>query len=356
MKKIILKIIVLIMLMVVVSCDEPDTVVTNIVHTDGSVTRVIVMRYSNKGIKKSDIQVPFDNTWTVTDSVEVGVKGDTTWIKRAQKLFKNADEINSGYENDSSTNGKIPRKVYFSKRFKWFNTEYRFSEIIDKQISDGYPVTDFLNEEELKYFYSPDYIRFNKENGADSIKYKALSDTLNKKTDHWIIKNIASLWIEEFSRLTAGNRGPGLSLSSLKANEDHLVKVIEENDSKFDSLWKKGVILREFIGEEDAVKFKTEADSALDIAVKRYLIDFISYSVRIVMPGKLTGTNGYVDSTRNLLWPVKSDFFMADRYEMWAESKTTNVWAWIVSGVFLIFVATGIIIKKRSRRAAGPKP
>ena len=64
------------------------------------------------------------------------------------------------------------------------------------------------------------------------------------------------------------------------------------------------------------------------------------------MPGKLIATNGYIDSTRNLLWPVKSDFFLTDQYEMWAESKTTNMWAWIVSGLFLVFVATGIILKK----------
>jgi hypothetical protein len=346
MKKINFRIIVLLLLMVVVSCDEPDTVVTNIVHPDGSVTRKIVMRYSNKGLKKSDIQVPFDSTWSVTDSLEVGVKGDTTWIKRGEKLFKNVDEINSGYKNDSATNGKVPRKAYFSKRFRWFNTEYRFSEKIDKQIQDGYPVTGFLNEEELKYFYSPDYIKFNKENGADSLKYKAFADSINKKTEQWTLKNIVLLWIKEFSRLTTENGRAGLSVDSLMPNMDHMVNMIEENDADFDSLWKNGVILKELIGEKDAVKFRTEGDSALDLAVDRYLFDFISYSVRIVMPGELTGTNGYIDSTRNLLWPVKSDFFVTEQYEMWAESKTTNIWAWIVSGVFLVFVTMGIIIKK----------
>jgi hypothetical protein len=357
MKKINLRIILLLALMAVVSCDEPDTVVTNIVHTDGSVTRKIVIRYSNKGLKKSDIQVPFDNTWTVTDSLEVGVKGDSTWIRRAEKLFKNDNEINSGYKNDSSTNGKIPREAHFSKRFKWFNTEYRFSEIIGKQIVNGYSVTDFLNEEELKYFYSPDYIIYNMENGADSLKYKVLSDSLNKKTDHWAIKNIASLWIKEFSRLTAGKSEPGLSVMSLNANLDHMVKIIEKTDMKFDSLWEKGVLLKEFIGEKDAVKFKTEGDSALDLAFKRYLFDFISYSERIVMPGKLMGTNGYIDSTRNLLWPVKSDFFVTDNYEMWAESKTPNIWAWVVSGFFLVFVFAGIILKRKNpARATGFKP
>ena len=72
------------------------------------------------------------------------------------------------------------------------------------------------------------------------------------------------------------------------------------------------------------------------------------------MPGKLTGTNGYPDSTRNLLWPVKSDFFVTDKYEMWAESKTTNRWAWIVSGVFLVFVSTGIVVKKKAPPGGGP--
>ena len=49
----------------------------------------------------------------------------------------------------------------------------------------------------------------------------------------------------------------------------NLVKVIEKNDAEFDSLWENGIILKEFIGEDDAVKFKTEADSALDLAVDK---------------------------------------------------------------------------------------
>jgi hypothetical protein len=30
---------------------------------------------------------------------------------------------------------------------------------------------------------------------------------------------------------------------------------------------------------------------------------------------------------------------------MWAESKEPNKWAWIVSGIFLLFVLAGIIFK-----------
>ena len=38
----------------------------------------------------------------------------------------------------------IQRQAGFKKRFKWFNTEYRFSEKIDKKFSFGYPVKIFL--------------------------------------------------------------------------------------------------------------------------------------------------------------------------------------------------------------------
>jgi hypothetical protein len=46
-----------------------------------------------------------------------------------------------------------------------------------------------------------------------------------------------------------------------------------------------------------------------------------------------------------LQWPVKSDYFVSEPYVMWAESKTTNTWAWIVTGAFLLFVLAGMILK-----------
>jgi hypothetical protein len=63
------------------------------------------------------------------------------------------------------------------------------------------------------------------------------------------------------------------------------------------------------------------------------------------MPGEIIGTNGFIDSTKTLSWPVHSDFFMTEPYVMFAESKIPNRWAWIVSGIFLLFVLAGIIFR-----------
>jgi len=347
MKRRSLKLIVSLILMIIVSCNEPETVVTDYVHSDGSVTRKIEMKSIEGDIKKrfniSDIQVPFDSTWSVRDSIEINKKGDTTWIKRAVKQFKNINEINLAYKTDSGANKGMLRQAGFRKRFKWFNTEFRFSERIDKQLSFGYPVKDFLNSEELLYFYSPESLKHDKETGPDSLKFRALADSVKHKTDLWSTKNIVSEWIGAFSNLTAGKAGKDMTRESLKKHEDEFIKIVEANDKKFDSLWSEGIILKKLIGEENALKYKTEADSALGSVTKYFLVSFKDYSVRIVMPGKLIGTNGFIDSSHVLLWPVKSDFFMTEPYEMWAESKITNKWAWIVSGLFLAFVLSGVI-------------
>jgi hypothetical protein len=349
MKRRSLKLSVLLFLMLIVSCNDPETVVTNFVHPDGSVTRIIKMKSIEGDIKKrfkiSDIQVPLDSTWTVRDSVEVDNKGDSIWIKTAEKQFKNVNELNMAYKRDSGSNKSFSRQAVFTKRFKWFNTEFRFSERIDKQLSFGYPVKDFLNSDELLYFYSPENLKHDKETGPDSLKFRALGDSVKHKTDLWSTKNIVSEWIGAFSSLTAGNADKDLSRESLKKREDEFIKIFEANDKKFDSLWSKGIILKKLIGEENALKYKTEADSALGSVTKYFFIDFKDYSVRIVMPGKLIGTNGFIDSSHILLWPVKSDYFMSEPYEMWAESKIPNTWAWIVSGLFIVFVVTGLIVR-----------
>jgi hypothetical protein len=345
MKKKSIKLVITLILLFVVSCDEPETVVTNFVHPDGSVTRKIVMRNLKNNLGKTVQQVPFDSTWTVKDSIEISGKKDTTWVRRAEKLFKNIDEINLAYETDSGPNKDISRKTGFKKSFKWFNTEFRFSEKIDRKLSFGYPVKDFLNTEELLYFYSPESLKQDKEKGADSLKFRALADSVKVKTDIWTSKNIVLGWIDEFSLLSEGKDGSQNVVRSVKLHEKDLISDINTNDEKLDSLWSNGIILKRYISENEYNTFKTEADSAIENVVDKIFFNFKEYSVRIAMPGKLIGANGFIDNSHLMLWPVKTDYFMTEPYEMWAESKITNAWAWFVSGIFLLFVLTGVVFR-----------
>src|SRR5665811_253636 len=177
MKRKPVKLLVSLLIIMAVSCNEPETVVTDFVHPDGSVTRSIEMKSidskAEDRFRISDLQVPFDSTWVVKDSVEINNKGDSIWVRRGVKLFKNTEELNLAYKSDSGANKHISRRTEFKTRFKWFNTEYRFSEIIEKRLSFGYPVNKFLNSDELSYFYSPESEKEAKKAGPDSLKYRS---------------------------------------------------------------------------------------------------------------------------------------------------------------------------------------
>jgi hypothetical protein len=344
-----LKLIISLVLVIAASCDEPETIVTNIVHPDGSVTRKIEMKNLENKFELSNLQVPFDSTWVIRDSLEISEKGDTTWVKRAEKLFQSVEDINREYAADSGANKDVVRHAEFERKFKWFNTEYNFTEIIDKKMKYGYPVSDFLNQDELQWFYTPKNLNTEKKNGSDSLKYRAFSDTVDKKLERWYLKNIVSEWIGEFALLTEGISNSDVAREALKQRENEFVRIVEKDIEHFDSLWSEGTLLREFMGETNALKYKTEADSAANIATGRFWVSYKPYTVKTIMPGKLTGTNGYIDSAGVLLWPVDSDYFLTEQYKMHAESKIPNLWAWIVSGLFLLFVCTGIILRKKRK-------
>jgi hypothetical protein len=344
-----LKLIVPIILIMIFSCDEPETVVTNIIHKDGSITRFVEMRSNKKNFRQSEIQVPVDSSWSIKDSCIISEKGDTTWIRTAKKHFADIKGINIDYKNDSSCNRMAVRSVSLKKDFRWFNTIYRFSEKIDKNLSNGYPVAGFLNSEELQWFYTPWNDQEAKRDGIDSVKYRALSDSVNSRTNEWFFNSIVSEWIHDFSGQIYQKDRMVLAEDTLKIWENRMLQILKTSEKDFDSLWKSGFALEAAVGKDYAVKYRIEADSSLELAEGKIDLTFKQYNMRFSMPGKLIGSNGYADSSKILLWSVNSDYFFTEDYEMWAESRVPNSWAWIVSGVFVLFVLTGVIMRRNKK-------
>ncbi len=342
MKYKLLKNLALVALLFAVSCDEPQTLVTDIIHPDGSVLRRIEMRNKKNNFKPSAVQVPIDSTWTIKDSIAIGAKNDTTWFRTAEKSFKNVGEINREYQSEKGINRKLSRNAAFTKKFRWFNTIYSFSETIDKSLLYGYPPEKFLSKEELEFFRLPESESSARLSGPDSIKYKLLKDKTEKDSEKYFWTSGVSEWIGEFSQLTRGRAGEEISERRLKLLEGAIVDSIINDKIKNDSL-----VISRFLGEDNYRKFKTEHDTAMAIIERRLdrYLSFSEYSVSFRMPGKLTSSNGFLLKDGQLVWPVRGEFFLAQPYVMEAESRSTNIWAWIISALFLVFVLGGIIFK-----------
>ena len=359
MKRISLKSVLVMLMFMLFSCNE--TVVTNIVHPDGSVTRRIVIKdpegkYDNN-YNPENYRVPFDSTWNITDSFEISEKGDTIWIRTAEKLFKNIEEINEEYKNDKGSNRNFVREARFSKKFHWFNTIYTFSENIDKTFYYGYPVEQYLTKQELEYFYLPESVLADRRNGPDSTNVRQIEDSVEYKSGKWMLTCWISEWNGEFQKLAEKKGEWDANKEFLKTQYSGIVNNLEKSlkdtgEINLDTIFYK--ILNNVFGDELYVTFRPEIDSSVKVFVERFETanKFEDYSVRTLMPGKLVATNGFIDQNGEILWPAKMKFFLVQPYEMWAESKTSNTWAWVVSGLFLLFVITGLvfrIIKKSGR-------
>lgn len=366
------------------SCDY-ETHVINTVHKDGSITRKVIMKNSEEKFEPEKYRVPVDSTWQTQIDMDVNEAGDTSWILTAEKHFGNVDEINEEYINDQGSNQYLERKAYFSKSFKWFTTVFRYSETIDKFMTVTCPVSDFLSDEELKFFYLPGNVIAELKNGSDSLKYEALSDTIDTKSEIWMWTSFVRQWIEIFYDLFGDHPDLSIDKEEMLSKESAFVKQLidydkseKEKDEEFSQLLEEDEEAMQFLEEEkneDKINdteliitsmlgkkfystFRTEIDSAMSVleTMTEPFISVDNYDIEIRMPGYIIASNGYVntdpdsENSSGILWLVKGEYFLTQQYEMWAESRVNNYWAWIISALFILFVITGFVIRSKKEK------
>ena len=301
------------------------------------------MTYDEDEFDLDDMQVPVDSTWVLDKSLEISEEGDSLWTLIAEKHFASVVELNYAYKNHKGLNEGMSRYAVFSKKFRWFNTTFYFSENIDKAI-DGYPPEDFFEEEYLNLFYMPEKIFNDFRYGKDSLRYKAMHDTLEDIKEDWIGRCLVKGAIIELDSLLEESGDKSISIETFWEREEELAEVILDvgNDElAIDTVFGDG-----FYNKNRALI--DSSLSKLEDKIQVY-VDAASYLVQTKMPGELVGTNGYIDTDGAIIWKVDGDVMLSKDYSMWAESTVSNKWAWIVSIVFLLFVLTGLISRLRKR-------
>jgi hypothetical protein len=342
MKRIKIILIVSLSLMLMSSeCGRPDMLVINKVNSDGSVDRRLVMTYDEDDFDLDKMQVPVDSTWTLNKSLEVSEKGDSLWTLIAEKNFSTVEELNKSYDKDHGSNRHLNRWADFNRKFRWFNTVYYYSENVEK-ILEAYPPEDFLDNEYLHLFYMPEKIFNDYRYGQDSTMYKALYDTLEDKKDEWLGRCLVRGAIIELDSLMKESGDKSIEPEFISRKETELVSMLEDDfdlDMAIDSLFGKGYYEEHQVLIDSSVsKLEDKLELAMD--VKTYLI-------QVNMPGELVETNGYIDTEGGIIWEVNSDVVFTKDYSMWAKSTVSNLWAWIVSGLFIVFVLLVVLLKRR---------
>ncbi len=328
------------------SCGEYKTRVINTIHKDGSITRTVTMKSHKEEFDPEKYLVPVDSTWNIEITMEIEEE-DTTWFLTAEKHFDSVEELNAAYDKDTGSNKELPRSASFSKQFRWFNTHYRFSEKIDQTLHIDCKLSEFYKDEELSFFYLPNKIQEELKNGPDSLKYMELSDSLETIYEYWFVTGLAREWVEILYNNFETQPELTISREEMRTKIPFFTEqlILDELDEE--------ETFRKILGEDFYKRFETEIDSAfrvLDEILTDYW-DMSEYDVEIRMPGNILASSGYAstgesEQEKGIIWTVTGDYFMGQPYEMWAESQTTNYWAWIVTAMFIIFVVAGLLYQR----------
>ncbi|MCI0522686.1 MAG: hypothetical protein L0Y37_03425 [Bacteroidales bacterium] len=325
-------------LLFIVSCNGPETIVTNFVNPDGTVLRRVEMQNTENNFGQKVTRVPVDSTWTITDSITVSPDGDTTWFMTAEKLFESIDAINESYLTDSGSNRVVHRTAAFRREFRWFTTTVWFSEQCGKTMLYGYPKEDYLAVEDIEFMMLPAKIMVEKLTGPDSTLFRVLKDSLDEKTDLWATECFISEWIEEAGKLSEASGKDSLTTEMLRSHEKEFLEILEPDHNM-------SLTCIPILGEEVCSRFSAELDTAQNIVMERLntSLFFDDYTLQIVMPAKVIATNGYQMPGGELAWPVTGNHFLTSDSLMFAEVRIINYWAIILtlillSGLILLIV------------------
>ncbi|MFC2081516.1 hypothetical protein ACFLR8_04835 [Bacteroidota bacterium] len=367
----ILKISLLVLSMIMLfSCDYRKTHVTNTVHTDGSITRkVTVKTNTRKYLEPKSYDVPIDNTWEIEITLDVNDENDTSWFLTAEKHFDSVEEINEDYKNDKGSNRAMQRSACFSKSFKWFTTVFRFNETVERTLNVSCPISDFLSEEELRFFYLPQNVQEDLKNGSDSIKIMEMVESFEVKSEKWFWTCEMRQWIEIFYDLFENDPRLKISREEMSLKESQFAKQLMEGDGDGDSDSVSDSddegddmdsLFITVLGEEFFTSFESEINHSITLLdeMDRSFWSSNTYDMEIQMPGKIIASNGYAISDPDsengggILWTIDPVYFLTDTYNMWVESRINNYFIWIITGVFILFVTSGFILYRRKYKGS----
>jgi hypothetical protein len=231
----------------------------------------------------------------------------------------------------------------FKKRFRWFYTYYSYTAIYPEVSEKGrVPIHQYLNSQEQMLYLRGDLSAYRGMNGMD------LNDALDEietKFMDWYSRN---MYEECFSIILQYTNGDEIVLSV----KDTLYSIYKKqlSEPNIEVVCKK---LDAYHATDRFTKLyaenKTEMDKILDSRMKMIneLLNFdIQYEV--LLPGKVITSNANLDSNNSnvLAWRVNMFRFLSADDVLTAESRTVNVWTFVVTAL-LIFISIYCFIHQK---------
>lgn len=240
----------------------------------------------------------------------------------------------------------ITPKAELSSSFKWFYTDYTYRETFPKQnIEFKVPLEKYLSKQEIGYWYAgqpnlgKDMSGREIDNLIDDIKNKYskwLDDLFFEISYETILKNYSSVVqapVSKFEFVALHD-----SLSHFFVNNN--LKMIDED--QIAAFYQKFFHSKAYSSVlEDEQKMR-ESQIELDkfIGLLTLNIDY-----QLVMPGKIINDGGGIVGKNTISYRLSGERLIPNDYTIMAQSRATNVWAFVVTAILILLTILILFIK-----------
>ena len=322
------------------SCQTPYRMTTTI-NPDGSLQRKI---YS-----------PYDEFFFLPDSIIWELSNDSAKIgvfeTVVSRKFASVNNLTEGLEYDKSMQPIIAPEENLKKHFRWFYTYYKFMAYY-KNISDKIPVSisNYLDETQQKLWLNGD---FSAHQGLSGWRLKEEMDKIESKFYNWLGQNIYKENFKVIQQID-GQSGNSPYYPKLAVTKDSLFIVIYKSTDNYDIIddfSAKNIchILDLHFNTNHFSMLYTDNEAAMTNTHVNKIIELASILIEyeLIMPGKIIETNAPINNHDTLVWHVDALRFISQDFQITAQSRTPNYWAFVVT--ILLIVCSVFCLRKAYR-------
>lgn len=380
MKKTILHLILAAVLLIVAGCTDNEMNMSTVVNRDGSCSRELAFVADSATLVGSN---GFDGTmgYLIEDSLwkkSWRCKGDTTYdylmgeavndslakilasqtcgnkvlsdtvLLCAKRDFASVEEMAEASPFRLGE-GELKSSITLSKRFKWFYTDYLYSETYPSQEAlFRVPLSDYVDSAVAAYWFVgqeeklPTYSPYEK---------KSFYDDIEKKVDKWLL----ACWINTACDVVADNYNalphPPVSREHFDSLRDSItdyaasdnMEMMEDVTKIFSGYFHSDAYNDLFAeGSEGAAAMEEFVEQLLEVMTLRV-------DAQLMLPGRITHANIGIIEPQGLSYRVSGERMIPGDYTVTAQSRATNVWAFLLTGLIMVLAIVSFRLPTRRK-------
>jgi len=372
------------LLLLAISCTNPTEMMT-VINPDGSCYREFVesadaaFMTGDTTDNKNPFPVTLDSTWQISwtygnqslstifplskaacDSMMASALADesmtgkdkrTLFTVIAHKDYPSVEAMGKSFTLKPSHEWSTMNvSCQLEKKFRWFYTYYEYKEIYPKiETHFALPIGKYMSEDEACFWFTgePDIL-----NGMNGMEIREYMGDLEDKYNRWFAQNA---WNDQYAVLLENY--DQLSDKPVTREQLALLKdTIFEKEVKDVQDVDMEKILNKYFQTQVFSELWLSDESQMNVFEHQYaerpfvLYQQRSFNYKLKMPGKIMLPTNAVIKGDTMVWKLTAFRMMHDDYIIRAQSRKSNVWAFIVTGLVLVLAIGSFLYKPKHSR------